>query len=279
MAPRTLHHADILAPGAQVRITRAALRPVRPKALHDHDFYELFWVQNGQVRHHRPGGAETLTEGDLVALSPGQTHGLQGRGEHAIVVSLCLHPDLIAGLAQRHPVLSSVFGGAEPFGATRDIRQMAALNHAALQLEASDGGQLPAEAFLLPLLSDLATEAARVPAGVPGWLRDACLAAHAPEVFREGAAGLVAQTGYAHAHVARSMRRYLDQTPSDYVNAIRMDHAARALTTDAEPLAEIAEACGIPNLSHFHKLFRARHGITPLKYRQRFQRDVLQPGS
>ena len=74
------------------------------------------------------------------------------------------------------------------------------------------------------------------------------------------------------------MRKHLGQTPSDYINAIRMRHAARALTTDSAPISEIAAYCGIPNMSHFHKLFRAAHGATPLQYRQQqFQRQVVQP--
>ncbi|MFQ3253816.1 MAG: AraC family cel operon transcriptional repressor, partial [Loktanella salsilacus] len=48
---------------------------------------------------------------------------------------------------------------------------------------------------------------------------------------------------------------------------------------DSEPMAEVAAAVGIANLSHFHKLFRSHHGVTPLHYRQQFQRDVVQPSA
>jgi AraC family cel operon transcriptional repressor len=61
------------------------------------------------------------------------------------------------------------------------------------------------------------------------------------------------------------------------MNQIRMDHAARALTTDADTVSQIAADCGIPNMSHFHKLFRAAYGDTPLQYRQKRQRRVVQP--
>ena len=49
------------------------------------------------------------------------------------------------------------------------------------------------------------------------------------------------------------------------------------LTGTADPLAEIAADCGIPNLSHFHKLFRAAFGETPQSYRRTRQRDLIQP--
>ncbi|WP_439154148.1 AraC family transcriptional regulator [Yoonia sp.] len=274
---KTLFHRDILLNGAQVHLTRATLTPERPKALHDHDFFELFWVQNGNVRHHLPDGGTTLDEGSMIFLRPGQAHAVQGRGEHALIVSLCIHPQVIAALAQRHPGLAGhlFWTDGPPTRRYRDIRQLAALNHAAVLLERSQRDTLALEGFLLPLCADLTAQ--NFPPGMPAWLAAACTAAHDPAVFREGAAGLVALTGKAHPHVSRSMRKYLAQTPSDYINRIRMDHAARALTTDADPVAQIAVDCGVPNMSHFHKLFRAAHRLTPLQYRQKFQRQIVQP--
>ena len=96
-------------------------------------------------------------------------------------------------------------------------------------------------------------------------------------IFRQGAAGFVALTGKAHPHVSRCMRKYYGQTPSDFVNALRMTYAARALITDSDPISVIAADVGIPNMSHFHKLFRAAHALTPLQYRQSFQRQLVQP--
>ena len=255
----------------------ATLAPTRPRALHDHDFFELFWVQNGKVRHHLSERTDTLSEGELVFLRPGHQHAVQGRGEHALVVSLCIHPATVEALAKRHPSLKGhlFWSKGGPKQAHRDIRQLAALNHAAVQLERSNRDTLAAEAFLLPLCADLTAQA--FADDIPGWLAQACTAARSPEVFRQGSAGLVAVTGKAHPHVSRMMRKYLGLTPSDYVNQIRMTHAASALTTDSDAISDIAADCGIPNMSHFHKLFRDAHGMTPLQYRHRFQRQVVQP--
>ncbi|EBA13511.1 helix-turn-helix transcriptional regulator [Roseobacter sp. CCS2] len=272
-----LLYKDILQPGRQVRLTRATLTPARPKSLHDHDFFELFWVLNGTIRHHLTSGAETLKEGSVVFIRPGQEHALQGRGEHALVVSLCIHPDTVKSLAKRHPNLKGhlFWSHGDPVKAHRDIRQMTALNQGAVQLENSPCDTLATEAFLLPLCAELT--AASFAEDVPVWLANACAAAKSPDVFRDGSAGLVAIAGKAHSHVSRMMRKHLGQTPSDYVNNIRMQHAARALTTDDQAISEIAADCGIPNMSHFHKLFRAAYGLTPLQYRQKFQRQVAQP--
>ncbi|MBB3712711.1 AraC family cel operon transcriptional repressor [Limimaricola variabilis] len=278
-APVILRHADILAPGECAALTRAALSPARP-ALHGHDFFELAWVQNGRVRHHLPDGREDLAEGSVICAGPGHLHGLQGRGEHALVVSVTLHPDLVTDLARRHPDLAGRLfwsGAAAPVRLTRDSRQMAELNRAALRLERGRRDALGAEAFLLPIICGLTEEEAPLPAQAPVWLARACAAARDPAVFQEGAAGFARAAGKAHPHVSRSMRRFLDMSPSDWINAQRMDYAARRLTGSADSLAEIAAECGVPNLSHFHKLFREAHGQTPQRFRRARQRDVVQP--
>lgn len=280
MPTRTLHHADILPAGAAVHLTRATLDNHRPADLHLHDFFELVWVQNGTLRHHLQGRRDDLTEGQVIFLRPDDAHALQGRAESTLVVSVTLHPDLVAAIGARHPRLAGQLfwaGGPGPAVLARDSRQMADLNQAALRLERGPLDGLAAEAFLTPLLSALTEGAVALPQGAPDWLARACAAARDPRVFRDGAAGFARVAGRAHPHVSRTARRYLDQSPSDFVNAQRMAFAARRLSGSTDTLAEIAADCGIPNLSHFHKLFRSHHGLTPLTYRRAHQASVVQP--
>lgn len=274
-----LRHRDVLPANALVHLTRANLMNSRPKSLHSQDFYELIWVQNGRVRHYLEDGRDDLVEGDVLFIRPGDAHALQGRGDAPFVAALCVNPKIIKALPKRYPELDGHLFWADSPSAQklhRDSLQLAALNQAANELERSDRTLLAVEAFLLPLLSSL-LHPMDLPSEAPDWLIAACEAARDPRVFHDGAAGLVRTTGRGHPHVSRSMRRWLGQSPSDYVNAQRMAFAAARLTGGSDTLAEIAEEIGIPNLSHFHKLFRAHHGVTPQKYRRAHQREVLQP--
>lgn len=276
MTETTLTYRDILRHGAAVHITRAQVAPMRPKALHCQDFPELLWVQNGKIRHHLPDGVTTLTEGDIVFIREGDTHALQGRGEQALVVSLTFHPQLIEALGKRHKALPNQYFWADaPQILHLDTKALIALNQATLKLERSPRDRFSAEAFLLPFFA--AWLKPDTPDTAPDWLNAALIAADDPAVFREGAAGFVALTGQTHPHVSRTLKRLTGQSPSELINGKRMRHAALQLTGTAEPLTEIAADCGIPNLSHFHKLFRAAHGMTPHAYRRKYQRDVVQP--
>ena len=114
------------------------LGTTRPKSLHQHDFFELIWVQNGLLRHHTPKGVSVLPEGSLIFLTPQTPHAVQGKGDNTLIVSIMFHPDLIRTIGQNTPELTGRFfwhDSESPIVVDRDIRQMAEINQAAMLLE------------------------------------------------------------------------------------------------------------------------------------------------
>lgn len=271
---------EILGDSAAYHMVRSSLETPRPKTLHSQDFFELIWVQNGEMRLTLSEAKLDLAEGNLVFIRAGEAHALHALADDTFVVSITLSSDLISSLGDRHPELAGSFFWSEaklPHIAFREMRELASLNKHALRLERVTRTRLEAEAFLLPLCAELVDEAKEKREEAPDWLVMACAAAQQPEVFRAGAAGFVAVTGRAHAHVSRTAKAVLGLTPSEYINKIRMEYAARRLAGTADQLAEIAADCGIPNLSHFHKCFTRHFGITPHQFRLKLQKNVLQP--
>ncbi|WP_224826233.1 AraC family transcriptional regulator [Cognatishimia sp. MH4019] len=273
-----LSHKEILPDDDVFLITRAMPSGKRPKLAHTHDFYELFWIVNGRVRHRINGDVEDLEEGDMVFIRPSDTHSVQGKGAEPHLINIALHPKLIAALAKRAPQLKGQFfwsDAVQPTVVHRDMSQLSELSQALRAIDPAPRDPLSAEALLLPLLVQLSAH--RTTVAMPDWLAAACQAAHAPAVFQDGAAGFVRSAGRTHAHVSRETRKHLGVSPSELINDIRMDYAARQLSASTDTLAEIAADCGIPNLSHFHRLFRDAYKLTPNAYRKRHQRDVIQP--
>lgn len=55
---------------------------------------------------------------------------------------------------------------------------------------------------------------------------------------------------------------------SGYLNGLRMDYAVRRLVQYPEyTINAVAQEAGIPNLSSFHRLFKAKFGMTPAEFR------------
>ena len=63
--------------------------------------------------------------------------------------------------------------------------------------------------------------------------------------------------------------RTMGMTFSAYLSTLRLRKAAELLMESDLSVTEICFACGYRNLSHFIRSFKARYGISPLKYKPR----------
>jgi AraC-like DNA-binding protein len=77
------------------------------------------------------------------------------------------------------------------------------------------------------------------------------------------------------AHLSRTFRAYFGTTPTEWVNARRLERAADLLRTTQDPIAAIALRCGFENLPYFYRRFTAHYKTTPLAHRQEAPQRVL----
>jgi AraC family cel operon transcriptional repressor len=132
-----------------------------------------------------------------------------------------------------------------------------------LTLDTSRRSLARIEHFLLSVMTHVLDTAAIVEERAPAWLIRACRAAREPRVFRQGAEGFLKVAGRSQEHVCRQTRRHLGLSPTQYVNRIRIQHAAMLLAGTDRDIAWRRRDCGFENLSYFHRLFRQQYGSTP----------------
>jgi transcriptional regulator GlxA family with amidase domain len=53
----------------------------------------------------------------------------------------------------------------------------------------------------------------------------------------------------------------------DFLNDIRLGHAARLLIDTRDAIADIAAACGYTSMSNFNRTFKREKGLTPKDFR------------
>lgn len=83
---------------------------------------------------------------------------------------------------------------------------------------------------------------------------------------------VLAQQCHMHPnHFIRFFAQKTGQTPASYVVQCRMDMARQLLTQTELPVSQVAEQVGIPEQSHFARLFRRYCSLTPTQYRKRHQ--------
>lgn len=263
-----------IAPGGErYHVARVTLPEPPPVGMHDHDFAEIFWVERGEGTHLINGRSLPLGAGDLWVIRARDRHTFRaGRRSGLALVNFAVPAATLAHLRRRYfPRLAEWFWreGPMPFAVRARSDLTAWLEVAAERLLGSTRDALPADLFLLGLFDRLghsASEKGRPE--MPGWLGRACAGILRKEHFEKGVAGFFALAGRCPEHVARMTRHHTGQTPSALVNRARMDYAARRLESADVSVTELALECGLNNLSHFHRLFRERFGLSPLRYRK-----------
>ncbi|HET7551174.1 MAG TPA: AraC family transcriptional regulator [Gemmatimonadaceae bacterium] len=135
---------------------------------------------------------------------------------------------------------------------------------------ADDAASLALEGLTLELMSALVRRKGKSahPGPPPAWLRRVRESLDDRYSERElRIADLAAVAGVDPAHLARRFRAHYGTTAGAYLREIRVQRAADALVRSPAPLARIALDCGFADQSHFTRVFRTVHGVTPLRWR------------
>ncbi len=234
---------------------------------HGHDFVECLWVDDGHLDHDCDGRTTRLEVGDLVFVTDRQWHRFRGPASF----TTCSLP-LASALRLRQqygwhhqpwPWDDAGLRVSLTAGRLAQAREWArVVPHRGQQ-------ETDAHWFFLGLLRLLRSpeEDAQLP--WPQWLRRAVDALDDPVLLQLGVPALVRLCGRDKAHVSRVVRRVAGITPTELVNGLRLEQAARALRFSRHSILDIALDCGFVNQTHFHRLFRLRFGTTPLRFRQR----------
>ncbi|KRW95263.1 GlxA family transcriptional regulator [Paracoccus sp. MKU1] len=72
--------------------------------------------------------------------------------------------------------------------------------------------------------------------------------------------------GISRRQLERLFQRYLDTTPLQYLNKVRLQHARSLLTETNLSVMQVAVACGFSSSSYFSKVFRTQYGVSPYKF-------------
>lgn len=253
---------------------------------HFHPEIELTLVVEGRGRRFVGDSIEPFADGDLVLLGPNLPHfwhsegrPARGRRSHSVVVQF--RPDFLGGEIWTRPEFAAIrrlllraqrglhFPGAAGRAVAERVRALGARRGCPAVLEllaildqlatARNARQLASEAYE----PSLDQHAERRLARVYGFL----LAHYLEPLTLAEIARVAAMTP---AGFSRYFKRATGRNVSDFLNELRVDHAARLLRETADGITRIAGASGYATLSNFNRRFRARLRCAPREYRQVF---------
>ena len=267
-------------------------RMVGENWMHWHDYYEL-WVATGGSGEYRCGNHRfSFGRGDVVLIDPLKIHGvLRMDREHAPLVlffrpeAVCpagdgvdlsflsawerrpenIPPRLESDAPAAGPVHGALLRLAQVwFGPEKDEERLPGLRFHLLELLfhlrraflARDGTSLDT----LSLRAEREARLSRVLEYV---------GEHCHEPITQPAVATTA--GMSTSRFRVFFKETTGWGFADYLRDLRLDRAARLLRESGESVAAVAYQTGFSDQSHLQRLFKRKHGISPLAYRRRHQ--------
>jgi AraC family transcriptional regulator, dual regulator of chb operon len=250
--------------------------------LHDHDFYECFWMEGGTGFHEMTNGTVALLPHQLWFVRPEHVHGFRAKAGASAprFVNLAMQASVVQGFLQRHgevlPRICWKEHTEDPEFLMLSPGQSKEMSQLLVRVSAEGRRPLDVEWFLGSLVRLLQIHRCDVfPPDMPIWLRESLFMIRQPVHFRLGVPQFVKLCNRSPAHVARLTRQFTGKTPGQWIQQLRLYHATVLLQTTDLSVTEVALEIGMENLSHFHRSFREVHAISPLRYRRLHASGVL----
>ena len=245
-------------------------------AQHAHQFWEIFLVLEGTGKHVFGEHALPLEAGHLVLVRPEDFHTLRADpGRHLHFINVTFRDALwtefckLAGLERE---LNEWSDSEPPPTALLKIAEQEQSANAFREIlrsfieRPSRYALMRFWSVVMPALFTV-TKPSEALSGQPLWFVLACQAMRQRENLRLGHAAMLELSGVTAAHLARTFRKYYGQTPTEYINALRLECAGLLLTTTNREILDVSHDSGFENLSHFYKLFSKHFGQTPNAFR------------
>ncbi len=250
--------------------------------LHNHEFYELVYIERGLALHSHEGHTQILTTGDVFIILPGEVHAYISANNTSLYNCLFTSEALVghegeigelqglSGMLQGQKDFHRVHAGpAESRELLIDLEKMMweRLNKAA-------GWELKVKSLLYGLLvtysrlygnSRLTIEGAH-----PNIMHILSAVTFIEDHYTQDilVEDVAAAAGLSPGYLSRQFKALLDATPSEYARHFRMAKAAELLRIEKNTVTQVAEMLGFSDVSLFSRQFRQVTGITPTGFRK-----------
>ena len=244
--------------------------------LHTHDFEEVFLVRAGSATHLINGREQLLKSGDVVWLRAADRHGFAVGRNRFEIVNLALAAGFLKQWRELTAanVIIPLRAGRLPHVVSLNEPSRLTVDAALMNLiTARQAGVRGLVATLCGVEVALAIPARREQ--IPEWLESWRTAMHAPENVAKPLGWWQRQAGCTKEHLARSCRRHYGVTPTELLNAARVEWILDQLRVGDAKITALAFEAGFGHLGHFHKVFRKLTGNTPRFWQQQSKYQVV----
>lgn len=245
--------------------------------MHDHNYWEFFFVISGSVTHVTEYGQQVLTEGMGYLVHPEVKHCFTEKSDDYAQLNVCASDAYFQELLNfvdesLYQTLSTVKNPMFYMVGSSVSREMQKTLHAIQITNVSNRKRITALTKLLwiEIVKLVYRKDSLLNQGYPDWLNNFINDIQKPQNICRKASELTELTYFSHRHLTRLFLQYTGQTLNEYLLVARMNYAAMLLRTTQQDLLQISAAVGYDSLSYFIRIFKEHFKTTPKQYRMTF---------
>ena len=230
---------------------------------HRHDFFEMEYIEEGEIDCILDGECVHLKKGQLVFVTPSSVHSYAGDKKAPVkTVTVHFNADIIGALSEMLMIGDCVVDcGEELIDAFNILNAENRKKDALAEIAVKN-------AFERVLVLFLRTTK-RLNMGAPANGVSLALS-YIHKHFSEDVTleKISDNCGYSTAYTCRIFKKETGMSPMQYLNKIRLESACRLLVSTELSAIEICCECGFGSVRNFNREFKKKYGLTPLEYRK-----------
>lgn len=233
--------------------------------LHTHDYFEILLVVNGLFLHQVNYKEFIHKSCSIIFLRPEDNHRIvQYENKDCHLINLTYRKrtffDLSAYFGQGFDTAEFLKAKFPPCIAIDRVKMQEISTKLELLNTIPESEKLKARVTLRQILSELFYNYIFIlpevkNGNIPEWISSLCMEMKQKDNFSQGIDAMIKISGKTHEHICRSFKKYLDKTPGQFLNEIRLSYAGNLLRSSDKCIDYICFEIGFESLGHFYKLF------------------------
>lgn len=245
---------------------------------HTHDYFEIFIILEGVMRHRLNDEIQNLPPGTLCLIRPEDKHSVSSAvsAEELHIINIVFNEEIfnqsVLFINQEFKLECDDKDFFQPLKLNQQERLLFENKIDILKNAAFPGLKIALfKSFLQDVLLLISQRNFSARRAVPEWLRKARDKMRKKENFLRDLEYFVEISGKTQEHLTRTMKRYYKETPQAYLIHLRIEEAARLLRNTQFSLEEIMYKTAFQNMSYFRRCFKRYYGDPPKRYLKKSQ--------
>lgn len=244
---------------------------------HTHNFYEIFYILEGSITHVLNGKTQVLHTGDMVFTNRKDVHSfLREPGNTCKHRDIVIRTDFFDSVCEfigpdfKHAYASNLLPKVITLPFDRIERYENRIVNVILTADInSEFKPAVLRTLLVSLLNCLIEEETQRDNNYyPMWFRELLGRFHMNDFLKAGLDEILSPYHFSKSYMCRAFQHYMGCTMTDYLNDIRLQHAAFQLQYTDETIISICNSIGFSSVSYFNTVFKRKYGVAPNNFRK-----------